>query len=278
MRNLFELILKNRNLLTFVLLELICFLLLIRFNINQRQIFFSSANRYTGQVYELYAQGLNYFSLTAENTRLEKENEILRQKLQDFYGEEDFQVDTFYTAEKDDPAYRFISAKVIKNSITALDNVITINKGTKDGVEKDMGVADLNGIVGTVVDASENYAVVMSLFHRQTRVSAKISSNGHFGSLVWKENNPLQVMDIDDIPKHAVVNEGDTIITSGYSYKFPPGLLIGTIQAETIKSGSNFYSIKVRLVNDLSKLSNVYVIDYINKRKIQPLEAANNNE
>jgi rod shape-determining protein MreC len=172
--------------------------------------------------------------------------------------------------------YEFISGKIIKNSIIGLDNMITLNKGRIHGVDKHMGVLGLDGLVGIVVDVSDHYSVAMSLLHRQTRISAKLKSTPYFGSLLWKNELDPMTMNLEDIPKHANVAEGDTVETSGFSYMFPPGISIGRIVKDSLPEGNNFYTIEVRLLNDLSKAENIYIVK--NKDKQELLDLVEKNE
>lgn len=277
MRNLIELIIRYRNFLTFFFLELFCFFLIVQNNTEQRQILFSSASLYAGKIFDVYASGMDYLDLRKDNTLLKKENEKLRQKIQELTGADYIEVDSFYN-DSSKVDHKYISAKIIKNSVVSPDNMIAINRGNAEGVDAHMGIVAQEGIIGIVVGASEHYALAMSILHRQARISAKLKSTDYFGSLVWRNETDPTIMDLEDIPKHAKVTLGDTVQTSGYSYMFPPGLAIGTVIQDSLQPGNNFYNIKVKLINDLSKIENVYVVDYIARNKLKKLEENRSNE
>src|SRR5665647_2131276 len=79
---------------------------------------------------------------------------------------------------------RYMEAKVIGNSVSLPNNYIQLNRGALQGLQKDLGVIDVNNaVVGTVIDISNNYAVVMSLLHRQSNISAKLKKTGEVGNL-----------------------------------------------------------------------------------------------
>ncbi len=272
MRRLFELIIKYRNFLTFLFLEGISIFFIVQYNLEQRQILFSSASLYSGKLYNVYA-GLNdYLDLRQDNERLLEENRLLRERLQIELGTDVLQIDTFYN-DTMSPEYSFIAAKIIKNSIASRDNMIALNKGRKHGVRERMGIVGQKGIVGIVVGVSENYSLGMSILHRQARISASLKSNDYFGSLVWKDENEPTIMNLEDIPKHAKIEVGDTVQTSGYSAIFPPGITIGTVLQDSMLPGNNFFNIKVKLLNDISNAQYVYVVDYIAKYKLDELES-----
>ncbi len=273
MRNLIEFIIRNRNFLTFFILELVCFALIVQYNREQRQILLNSTSTYAGAIFDVYSQTLDYLDLKKENKDLEEKNKVLEEYLYAILGREvepdSIRLDTM------EYQYEFISGKIIKNAIVGLDNMITINKGKKEGVEKHMGVIGLNGLVGVIVDVSEHYSVAMSLLHRQTRISARLKSKPYFGSLVWRNELDPTTMDLEDIPKHASVVVGDTVETSGYSFMFPPGIAIGTIKRDTVPEGNNFYNIKVALVNDLSRMEYVYIVKNRDRKELMKLKGNN---
>lgn len=272
MRNLIEFIIRYRNFLTFFVLEVVSFVFIYQYNREQRQILLNSTSIYAGAIFDVYSGALDYLDLKEENKALKEENRMLLQYLQYLKGKEVEQDSVRLVLDSVDTSYEFISADVIKNSIISLDNMITLDKGKKDGVEKHMGVIGLDGLVGIIVDVSDHYSVAMSILHRQTRISARLKSTPYFGSLVWKNQLDPRKMDLDDIPKHANVALGDTVETSGYSFIFPPGITIGTIARDSLPEGNNFYTIKVSLINDLSKTENVYIVKNKDRQELLNLE------
>ena len=77
-----------------------------------------------------------------------------------------------------------------------------------------MGVIDINNaVVGTVVDVSNNYAVVMSLLHEQSNLSARLKKGGETGIVSYDGKTP-GILYLKDISKSAKINAGDTVITA----------------------------------------------------------------
>lgn len=276
----------------FLFFEGISLLMVIQLNESQNQIFFSSANAAIGGVYEWFADWAGYFDLRKQNAKLLQDNQQLlaeKEQLRQLLGwKEDSARDTaithMLTLSDDSTAvdsikalYSFIGARVVNNSVTANNNMITLDKGLKDGVVRHAGVINGKGLVGIVRNVSEQYASVMSILHRQTRISASIKGQPYFGTLVWKNLDPTR-MDLDAVPKHAVVKEGDTIVTSGYSHKFPPGIVIGVVDTTWIQAGDNFHTIHVRLVNDLSRLDHAYICVHKDRDELSKLERNQGNE
>lgn len=266
MRNLIEFIKKYNHWFVFVLLEVVSFVLLFKFNSYQGSVWFSSANAVAGKVYEVDAAVKNYFSLTKINEQLNQRNLYLEQtvrrlqdKIERLEPQEDSSWLTLTQAEvlKD---YKLIPAKVITNSVDKRDNFITIDKGRADGVRKDMGVACGNGVVGVVYMVSEHYAVVIPLLNSKSNVSVTIRKRGYYGYLHWT-GGAADLAYVDDIPRHAHFRLGDFVETSGYSSIFPPGIIAGQVLHVYNSADGLSYRVQVRLTTDFGNLRDVCVID-----------------
>ena len=156
--------------------------------------------------------------------------------------------------------YKLIPAKVVSNTLDKANNLITIDKGRADGVEKDMGVACGTGVVGVVYMASSHYSVVIPVLNvRSSRISCAIRGRGYFGYLQWYGGDP-SVAYVEDIPRHARFKRGDWVETSGYSAIFPPGILVGKIEKIFNSADGLSYRLKVRLTTDFGCLRDVVVI------------------
>jgi rod shape-determining protein MreC len=217
-----------------------------------------------GKVYELESKMTAYLSMAKENEELTMRNlyqERQLDQLRRLYAE----------ATKDTTAaelkeleflsqYKLIQAKVVENSIHKLENLITIDKGRKDGVEPDMGVACGNGIVGVVYLVSDHYSVVISALNAaSSRISCAIRGRGYFGYLHWYGGDP-SVAYVEDVPRHAKFKLGEWMVTSGFSSIFPSGVQVGKIEQAYNSSDGLSYKLKVRLSTDFGNVRDVVVI------------------
>jgi rod shape-determining protein MreC len=157
-------------------------------------------------------------------------------------------------------SYQYMPARIVRNSVGYLHNYITINKGAKDGIRPDMGVVSPQGVAGIVSDVSEHYSIVISLLNVKSTLSCKIQHTNFSGALSWKGDD-LQHAYLEQIATHAIFQAGDTIVTSGYSAIFPPGIMVGVVESFKRQDDDNFYSLKIRLFTDFQSLSGIYVID-----------------
>ncbi|MBC6606809.1 rod shape-determining protein MreC [Hymenobacter sp. BT188] len=289
MRNLFTFIFRYRGILVFGLLEVLSLYLLIRNSSYQRAAFFNSANAYAGRVLEMRTQVLDYFRLVDVNRGLVAENAALRQQLYrpDLAGrlpDSLAPVEPLRPARRDsillglrqlpatDPDYPLIPARVISNTRRRVDNYITINAGTREGVRPGMGILSADGVVGRVKVASEHYATATSVLHSKTVISAKIKRDGTEGGIKWLGDDAAHVL-LDQIPRQNELVRGDTVLTSGYNAVFPEGVMIGTIDAFSKEPDKDFWTIRVRLAVDFSRLTYVYVVNSRPKAERDTLQA-----
>lgn len=260
MRNLIDFLIKYNYWFLFIFLEVVCFVLLFRFNHYQQGVYFSSANVVTGKVYEISGGVTSYFHLKSINDALVERNiELEQQVARQENLLRDHQLDSIYRYQSQVKGYEVFKAHVINNSINKVDNYITLNKGSIDGIRPEMGVVDGNGVVGIVYMTSSHYSVALSLLNSKSSISCKIKGSDYFGYLQW-EHGDSRIAYLKDLPRHAEFNLGDTVITSGYSTVFPEGIMVGTIDHMDDSSDRLSYLLKVKLATDFGKLSNVRII------------------
>ena len=250
----------------FFVLEGISLLLFFNNNDYQNSALTFVSNGFAGTVLNVSSNISEYFSLRRVNRILAEDNAKLHSNRSEAFYKADtesfFHNDTLYKLE-----YRYISAKVINNSTNKRNNFIMLNKGRHQGIENHMGIIMGDRIVGQVVSVSEHFCWVMSLLNKDSRISGKFKKNNQLVNIEWNGGNYL-TGEVKEIPKHMLIQKGDTIITSGNSDIFPEGLLIGTIDHYTIAQEENFNYATVRFATDFNSLSFVEVlIDMMHKEK-----------
>ena len=263
MRNLLNFFLKYNYWFLFVLLEVISFALLFRFNSYQGSAFFTSANRVAGAVYDAANNVTGYFhlktindELVQKNVELELQVERLREALTEATGDSSGIEQMKQEALQ---GYDIFKASVINNSITHADNYITINKGTADGVRSEMGVANGSGVVGIVYLTSSHHSIVIPVLNSKSSISCKIKKSDYFGFLKW-DGGSSEYAYVKDMPRHSLFSLGDTIVTSGHSAVFPSGIPIGTVDDIADSHDGLSYLLRVKLFTDFARLNDVRVI------------------
>lgn len=264
MRNLLDFLRNYHHWFVFILLEVASGVLLFQYNSYQGSVWLSSANVVVGKVNQWESGVLHHFSLSRVNEELATRNFYLERQVS--------QLRRLYTDLTKDTTvmerqelqflsqYQLIPAKVVDNTIHKAENLMTIDKGSADGVEVDMGVACGSGIVGVVYLVSDHYSVVIpALNASSSRISCAIRGRGYFGYLHWYGGDP-SVAYVEDVPRHAKFKLGEWIETSGFSSIFPSGVLVGQIEQAYNSSDGLSYKLKVRLSTDFSCVRDVCVI------------------
>ena len=264
MRNLLDFLKKYHHWFLFLLLEVTSGVLLFQYNSYQGSVWLSSANAVVGKVYEWESNALAYFTMKKTNEQLSIRNFYLERQLDQLrrlYAEATSDTTDMERKELQFLSqYQLIPAKVVDNSLNKSENLMTIDKGRKDGVEVDMGVACGNGVVGVVYLVGDHYSVVIPVLNAtSSRISCMIRGRGYFGYLHWYGGDPT-VAYVEDVPRHAKFKLGEWVVTSGFSSIFPSGVLVGKIEQAYNSSDGLSYKLKVQLSTDFSCVRDVVVI------------------
>jgi len=275
MRNIFLFIRRYLNFVWFLLLQVIALSILFRYNKFHEAAFMNVAKELTGGIYDKVNNTEYYFHLKRTNDSFVHENERLRNMLRTNFENPDTSSQIIKDTVPFDTLghYRkflWREAKVSNNSTSTQNNYITIHRGEDQGVRKDMGVVSANGVVGVVVNTSANYATVMSLLHRSSKLSGSLKKTGETGTILWSGDSPL-FLTLINIPKSAKVAKGDTVVTSQYATRFPP-TVIGTIYNIAEDPSTNFYTLTIKPGTNFFSLQYVYVIENLQAEEQKKLE------
>jgi rod shape-determining protein MreC len=284
-RNIFLFIRRYFNFLLFVILQVICITLIVQYSKFHQAMFGGTANQITGNINSRYDNVEYYFHLKKTNDSLVKANEQLYNKLAHNFNVPDtnlrqrvdsLMLDSMETFRQ----FTYLSAKVVSNSVNNQSNFLVLSGPNVAKMRTGMGVVDFgNAAVGVVTDVSENYAVVMTLLHKDSKVSGKILKTGETGTITWDGKYP-NLLTLNDIPKSTRIAKGDTIITSGFSTYFPKGLMMGRVEEVYQEKSTNNVKVAIRTAADFYNLEFGYAIDNVKQigiRKIlEKAKAASN--
>ena len=278
MRNIFVFIRRYFNFLLFLVLQIIAIVFLVKYNKTHEAVYAGIANEVTGKVNEQYNKVQYYFQLKQTNKQLAEENAELRNLLaSNFEGPDTARkryidsviVDTVKGFRK----FTWLPAKVVGNTTASQMNYITLHRGSLQGVKKDMAVIGPKGVVGIVIETSDNYSRVMSLLHQNSKVSSMLKKGNVAGSVEWDGEDP-RFLTLKNIPKSIEVLKGDSVLTSTYSANFPSHILLGTVQSITADPSSNFYTIKVKSSTNFFSIQYVNIVENLQWEEQRRLEAA----
>jgi rod shape-determining protein MreC len=275
MQQIINFMIKNSTRLLFLLFLGISLFLTIQSHMFHRSRIISSANVVSGGVYAKINSINEYMNLKHENEILSEENALLKKIL---YNIKDSTfIENLDSKPVNEGNFNVIKSKIINNSYSSKENYLTINSGTKDGVKPFMGVINSKGIIGIVDNVSPKYATVISLLNIKSEINAKIKKSNHFGTLTWNGKN-AGLVQLIDVPRLASVKRGDTIVTGAQSSIFPENILIGVIDKIYVDNQTNYFTLDVKLFNDMTNIGHVYVIENKDRNEISVLEAQIKNE
>ena len=263
MNPLFEFLRKYNNLLLFIVLEYVSLSLLIRFNSFQGSVWSTGANAMVAGVDRWSLDFWSYVNLgnvnrqlTERNVQLMLENNQLREAMMTL-KHDTTEVERAMMRNLVD--YELIAAKVISNSKGTKDNYLVIDRGSRHGVKEKMGVVSGNGAVGVVYLVGAEHSVVIPVTNHKSSISCRIQGQNHFGYLQW-DGKSMRRAFLDEIPRHAQVEKGGVVETSGHSFVFPPGIFVGKIDKIDDSADGQSYKLDINLGTDFSNLREVEVI------------------
>ena len=269
MQQIVNFIIRNKIFILFLLLFSTSLFLTFQSHSYHKSKFINSANFLTGGVYESVNNIGGYFNLRKENNILLEENRRLKSIL---YNTKKDSLKKVYRDSTlfNNASFKLIAAQVYKNSFSATNNYLTINKGKKDSISQDLGVITSKGIVGIIDNTSRKYARVMSVLNTNISINALLKKTNHFGPLSWNSESP-QIVQLLDLQKQVPVAIGDTIVTSGLSTIFPKDIPIGEVVAFKLDETKSSYVIDVKLFNDMTNVDHVYIIKNLDAKEISTL-------
>ncbi len=245
MHSLIKFILRHSNFLVFLLLEVVAFLLIVNNQDYPKSSTLSTANNIVAWQYKIVDEIGQYFYLSQVNEALNNENAQLRTQLA--------------ALQCDTPAVHYHPAKVVDITTYKRNNYLTINKGKRDGVQKGMGVINHDGVVGIIRTVGEHYSVAIPIINSHAGVSCRIQKNDYITTTKWIGGD-IHHANLEDVASHIIVEEGDTIITSGLTPIFPKGIPVGIVEKCTLKDGDSYYSIRIRLLTNYKNIEYVQLI------------------
>jgi rod shape-determining protein MreC len=265
LRNIFLFIRRYITFFSFLILQVVALWFLFNYNRFHRAKFLGVANEMTGRVNTQYNKVEDFFTLRAENQRLNRLNDSLLNLMSFNYMKRDTATTLVSDSVPYDTSgrvrqYLWRDARVVYNTVNLEKNYIQINKGAAQGIRDNMAVISSNGsAVGIVINVSPNFSVVMSLLHVQSKRSVILKRTGSMGTVEWDGKNPL-FLTLRNIPKSDSVVIGDTVFTSVNS-NFPPDFMVGTVSEVITDNSTNFFVLRLKTSANFFSLQQVHVIE-----------------
>ena len=276
MRNVFLFIRRYFNLIFFLLLQVAALSMLFRYNKFHEAVFSGFSNELSGRVNARYQNVETYFTLKKENAALREQNaRLLNQLKADFawpdstreFVSDTVRIDSLEQYRK----FLYLPAEVISNSVSSQQNYLMLHRGSAQGVSPNMAVVGPEGVIGTVVNVSRNMSVVMSMLHRQTKIVAVLKKGSGFGEVTWDGIDPHFVT-LSKVPKTITVKKGDTVVTSQFSDKYPPGETVGYVEEVREDQVTSTYNLKVRTATNFFTVQHAFVVRNLQRDEMEALE------
>ena len=225
--------------------------------------FKSAVNSMTSLAEQYYSYMFRYETLAAENQKLKadiaKMEDVARQA--DMVSRENERLRGMLELQSSHESYKVVDAYIIGWSSSDFSNTFTINRGTNAGIQTNMVAITENGqVVGLVVEAGPNYAVVKTVLDSTLEISATIASSGYNGMVSGGYINGQEtLLQMNYLPSSSIIRNRDQVVTSG-STVYPRGLILGyVVDAGFEETGVAKYAL-LEAAADISSLEQVFIL------------------
>ncbi len=276
MRNVFLFLKRYSVLIIFLVLQGLALSMLFSYNRFHQTTYGMFSNEVAGKLNKRVNKVESFFTLSEQNQALRKQNAALLSYLPSGSVSPDTSflvVSDTVTVDslKSYRQYQYFDAKIISNSVFLQQNYIVLHRGSVQGIVPNMAVVGTDGLIGTVISVSENMSIVMSLLHRQSKVIAVLKKGSGLGEVTWDGKDPRFLV-LSKVPKTIVVKKGDTVVSSPYSDKFPPGIPIGYVEKIDQDQETNTYKLKIRTAVDFYAVQHAYIVKNLLQEEIDQLK------
>ena len=228
--------------------------------------FKSAVNSMTSLAEQYYSYMFRYESLVAENQKLKADmaqmEDVARQA--DMVSRENERLRGMLELQSSHESYKVVDAYIIGWSSSDFSNTFTINRGTTSGIQTNMvAITETGQVVGLVVEAGPNYAVVKTVLDSTLEISATIASSGYNGMVSGGYINGQEtLLQMNYLPSSSIIRNRDQVVTSG-STVYPRGLILGyVVDAGFEETGVAKYAL-LQAAADISSLEQVFILtDY----------------
>ncbi len=241
---------KSHKKIIVILVSVIC-LFMISFSLNRAEpTFFESGIGYVLAPVQNFNMSVtdwisSKFDALANSNEIKDENEKLKNEIYSLQMEvdrlkliedENNKLSELLKIDQKYPDYPKVGARIIAKDTSNWYDVFLVDKGSNDGIEKNMVVIATGGLVGKVVETGYNYSKVVSIIDDTDSVGGKSLRTDDLGFVRGDfENQGMCKMEYVD--SDAEIMEGDEIVTSHLSEIYPPGITIGYVK--DIKNDEN---------------------------------------
>ena len=257
--------------------------------VNFKQIGFSALSGLQGAAHSVGSFFSGTVNAIRELSDLQEKYALLEKRLEDYESMQRSNAEIIRENERlrgilgfsESIQFRNIPAEVIARDASNLYSAITVNKGARHGVKKDMAVVSFQDgpyqmLVGKVVQVGITTCMIMPLYDFQCYVPSKLESSRFYGIVNGQGSRDASLV-MRYVPKRAQsqIKTGDLIVTSGENSAYPPNISVGTVAGINSNNYDNLLEIVVNPSIDFAKLETVFILDTAaqSQSSLEPLEA-----
>ena len=207
---------------------------------------------------------INFSNVKKENEELTAKNAELENKLIEYerMKDENTRLREMFDYSQNNANYDYLGCNIIGYSGGNISNGYIIDKGTKDGVEKDMVVITPAGLVGKVTKASSSFAIVQTILNENIAVAAMVESTDETTGILQgiTDSKNKNLTELSNIPIESAIKEGDKILTSGLGEMYPKEIRIGEVISVEVDNVGIMKRAVVKPYVDFNKLEELFVV------------------
>ncbi|CUO32456.1 rod shape-determining protein MreC [Clostridium disporicum] len=207
---------------------------------------------------------INFSNVKKENEELTAKNAELENKLIEYerMKDENTRLREMFDYSQTNANYDYLGCNIIGYSGGNISNGYIIDKGTKDGVEKDMVVITPAGLVGKVTKASSSFAIVQTILNENIAVAAMVESTDETTGILQgiTDSKNKNLTELSNIPIESAIKEGDKILTSGLGEMYPKEIRIGEVISVEVDNVGIMKRAVVKPYVNFNKLEELFVV------------------
>ena len=213
MRNLWLLLQRNAFFLAFAGLLVLSLMVLVQNDGSARSSWFRATGGVAAMVEGQQQQWANYLRLAEQNSDLAAQNAELREQLLSMRTSSEWQTDP-------DLGWKVKKGWLVKAPDGQPRSMALGTPGANGDIRIESGVLAFGSAFGSVVDLGQEHVRILPLLNTAGTWSCRLGQNGAVAPLTWDGRDPNR-FSLNDVPRYAQFQAGDTVFTSGFDLKFP---------------------------------------------------------
>lgn len=207
---------------------------------------------------------INFSKIKQENEELAAKNAELENKLVEYnrMKDENTTLREMFDYSQANQNYNYLGCNIVGYSGGNISNGYVIDKGTNDGVKKDMIVITPQGLVGKVTKSESSYSIVQTILNENIAVASMVESTRETTGILQgaTDNKNKNLTVLSNIPIDSEIKEGDVILTSGLGGMYPKEIRIGEVVSVEVDTVGIMKKAVVKPYVDFNKLEGLFVV------------------